>query len=122
MEQGRIEQVRLADGRRLRGLIFPEFTVFIPKNRENLIAFGRREKKLGYKKLQGGEGRQNGYKGLQNGYKGGKLGVQKASGGGKKCWGYKSSMGSNKPKRKRKKSGDLFFENCFVLCRDDHLN
>ena len=47
--QGRNEQVRrvrLADGRRLRGRIFPEFTVFIPKNREYLAQLSVRSTRI----------------------------------------------------------------------------
>ena len=41
---------------RKEGCIFPVFSVFIPKKNVNIspnLAFGRREKKIGYKKLQG---------------------------------------------------------------------
>ena len=45
IDQGRNAQVRrvhLADGRRLRGRIFPEFTVFIPKTSEYLAQLSGR--------------------------------------------------------------------------------
>ena len=57
--QGRNKLVRLADGRRLRGRIFPEFTVFIPKtvNISPNLAFGWRENSFGRtKSFRGGGG------------------------------------------------------------------
>ena len=45
------------DGRHLRGRIFPEFTVFIPKNREYMsrnLSFDRHGKKFGVQKASGG--------------------------------------------------------------------
>ena len=131
-------RVRLADGHRLRGRIFPEFTVFIPKNREYLAQLSvrsTREKNEGTKSFRGQKMAINGAKLTFGGGK--KLGVQKASGGGgqngykgakltfggEKNWEYKSSRGRKKPTRKKNQKVATFFcfyfedTKMFVLCR-----
>ena len=83
-------------------MIYPEFTVFIPKKREYLaqLRVQSTRKIFGYKKLKGGA-------------KMAIRGVKLTFGGGpKKIWGYKSSRGRKKPIRKIEKNSDLF---SFVL-------
>ena len=108
LSQGRnaqVRRVRLADGRRLRGRIFPEFTVFIPKNREYLAQFG------GTKSFRGW-GRQNGYKGRQ-------INVRWQE---KRLVGQKLQGAQKAYKKNQKKVATFFFffvgdSKKFVLCR-----
>ena len=51
VRNAQVRRVRLADGCRLRGALFPEFTVFIPKNREYLAQLSVRSTR---KKASGG--------------------------------------------------------------------
>ena len=124
--QGRNEQVRkvrLADGRRLRGRIFPEFTDFIPKNLEYLPQISVRSTRKnfwGHKKLQGW---------------GAKMALRSAKltfGGGKKLEVQKL-QGGNEPIRKKKKWRPLMmpfiqilhifikFKKCYVNRKNETL-
>ena len=89
-----VRRVRLADGRRLRGRIFPEFTDFIPKNLEYLPKISvrsTRKKFWGHKKLQGW---------------GAKMAIRSAKltfGGGKKFGSTKAPGGQRALYKKEKK-------------------